>query len=68
MQEGKAKIEESALIVQEVARELRVKDCKIASIADKLIKTLFVLDGKVNEKDAVSEDSERLAEVSNSHQ
>lgn len=37
MREGRAKLEESAIIVQEVARELQAKDEKMQDIETKLI-------------------------------
>lgn len=37
MKEGRAKLEESAIIVQEVARELQAKDEKMQDIETKLI-------------------------------
>ena len=64
MKEGKEKLEESAIIVQEVAKEIKVKDEVLQRVGAKLVKCLYVLDGKVDEKEALSEDHEHLAEVS----
>ena len=64
MKEGKAKLEESAIIVQEVAKEIKIKDEQINNMASKLVQILFVLDGKVDEKEATSYNVNRLSEVS----
>ena len=64
MKEGKEKLEESAIIVQEVAKEIKQKDELLQKVAAKLVKTLYILDGKIDEKEALSEEHLELAEVS----
>ena len=54
MREGRSKLEQSALVVSEVAKELKLNDDKTQKIAAKLMQTLFALDGKVDEKEATS--------------
>jgi len=45
MIEGRAKLEESAIIVQEVAKEIKDKEQKLMQIETKLIQSLFVMSG-----------------------
>ena len=64
MKEGKSKLEESAIIVQEVAKELKSKDEKLQEIAAKLVQSIYMLDGKVNEQEATTQEVLGLADVS----
>lgn len=64
MKEGKARMEESAFIVKEVAKEIKAKDETISGLASKLVQILFVLDGKVVEKEALSHELGPLSNVS----
>lgn len=64
MKEGRAKLEESAIIVQEVAKELKVKDENIEKVTEKLFQTLFVADGQIQERETLSKDILKLADVS----
>lgn len=64
MKEGRAKLEESAIIVQEVAKELKVKDENIEKVTEKLFQTLFVADGQIQERETLSNDILKLADVS----
>ena len=47
-----------------MVKELRDKNEKIQNLATKLIQILFVLDGKVNEKEAMSIEIGILSDVS----
>ena len=64
MKEGRAKLEESAIIVQEVAKELKVKDENIEKVTERLFQTLFVADGQIQERETLSNDILKLADVS----
>ena len=64
MREGRAKLEESAIIVHEVAKELKVKEEKIQTIAAKLMQMIFTLEGKIEDKEASSQEVVELADVS----
>jgi len=64
MEEGRNRLEESALVVQEVAKELKLKDERSQEIAAKLVQTLFALDGKIDEKEATSRELVSLSDVS----
>lgn len=64
MKEGRSKLEESAIIVQEVAKELKVKEEKMNEIESKLLLTLSVVDEKINEPDFASRELVKLADVS----
>ena len=58
------KMKESEIIIQEVAKEIKDKKEKLELHAAKLVQMLFLLDGRVDEKEAVTDELESLSDVS----
>ena len=57
-------MKESEIIIQEVAKEIKDKKEKLDLLASKFVQILFLIDGKVSEKDAATDELESLSDVS----
>ena len=64
IKESHVKMKESEIIIQEVAKEIKDKKEKLELHAAKLVQMLFLLDGRVDEKEAVTDELESLSDVS----